>query len=58
MKEYIGKTVKLHLIKNGAHLFYTAMVTSVTDTHITFIDRDEKMFSFKVEDIEEISPLS
>ena len=57
MIEYKGKRVKLHIIKNGADLFYTALITDVNDTHITFIDKYKKQFTFKLDLVQEISDL-
>ena len=53
MKELLNKKVKIHRISNGRDLYYTAFVLSVTDTHITIRDRNEKIISFKIEEISE-----
>lgn len=58
MKEYIGKQVRVEVTRNGRTLFYTATVTAVTDTHIAFIDKYGDKYTFKKENIEEISPIS
>lgn len=54
MKQYIGKHIKILLNRNDNELFFTAFVTNVTDTHISFIDKFKKEYSFRIEDINEI----
>jgi len=54
MKQYIGKTCKLHIVVNGKDLFYTAKVKDVSDTHISFIDKFGEDYTFRMTDIVEI----
>jgi len=55
MKEHIGETVKLHIERNGADLFYTAKVMDVTDTHISFKDKYNINYCFRRQDVVEIN---
>lgn len=59
MKEHIGKNCRLHLRFNNQDLFFTALpVLSVSDSHITFKDRDGRLFTFKLCFIAEISEIA
>lgn len=57
MENYLGKRVKLIMKVNGEELFYTALITKVTDKHITFEDRYGDSYTYKIKYIEEIAPL-
>lgn len=58
MKEWEGQSAFITIIHNGNKLFYSAkQVLSVTDSHITFLDRNNKVFSYKVELVNEIQQL-
>jgi len=57
MKEWIGKPCRLCVNRNGVDLFYTVnQVLSVTDTHITFLDRFNSPYSLLVCEVSEIKP--
>jgi len=59
MKQYLNKTVKLEIeIKGKKPLFYTATITAITETHISFIDRYNKPYTYRIKDIVEITPVS
>ncbi len=55
MKKYKNKKVKIHLKVKGADLYYSALVTEVSKTHISFLDKYGDAYTFKREYIEEIS---
>lgn len=55
MKHYIGKQVKLHLNVDGKYLFFNAHVIDVNENLISFKDRFDKFYSFRVQDIKEIN---
>lgn len=56
MKELIGKSGKLEFLRDGKRLFfYAKIISSITDTHITFVDRYDEVYSFKIEDLEEVN---
>lgn len=59
MKEYIGKPCKLHISpKKDIDLYYTVKkVTSISDKHITFIDKYKKVYTFRIGDVVEANPL-
>ncbi len=46
---WIGKRIRLELLKDGEKLFYTATIIKLDDSEITFKDRDGLLFSFKKE---------
>jgi len=54
MKQYIGKICKLHIVVKERDLFYTAKITNVNDTHISFIDKFDENYTFRTTDIVEI----
>lgn len=54
MKHLIGKSCKLTLEVNNKILYYTVkQVTDVTETHISFIDKFDDVWSFRIKDIVE-----
>ena len=56
MKEFIGKKCKITFLVGGKTLHYTAKtVTSVSDSHISFIDKFEESHCFRIQDIIEIN---
>ena len=56
MKHLIGKSCKLTLDINSKQLFYTAKkVISISDTHISFIDKYNEMISFRMKDVVEVN---
>lgn len=55
MKKYLGNICKIHINRNEQDLFYTAKVIDINDTHITFIDRYNSVFSYRFDDVIEIS---
>lgn len=57
MKQYMGKDCKIHVQRAGKDLYYTAHITDVTDSHITFIDKFGEMLTFRITEIIEVSGL-
>lgn len=56
MKEYIGLPCKIKININGKSLYFKVLkVTSVTDSHITFIDKFNNYYSFKTENVDIIN---
>ncbi|PIN78324.1 hypothetical protein COV14_04140 [Candidatus Woesearchaeota archaeon CG10_big_fil_rev_8_21_14_0_10_33_12] len=54
MKEYTNKQCKLHINIGGKDLFFNAIITDVSDTHISFTDKYNDKFSFRIIDVVEI----
>jgi len=55
MKEWIGKACKLCVCRNGVELFYTVkQVLSVSDIHITFLDRFNSPYTYRKDGVTEI----
>ncbi len=55
MKNYIGKPCKLHININDADLFFSAKeVLNVTEEHITFRDKFNKVYTFQCKNVIEI----
>jgi hypothetical protein len=54
MQHYIGSRARIHINREGKHLFYTAKVIDVNDSLISFVDKFNNNYSFKISDIEEI----
>lgn len=57
MKQYIGQDCRIHLQRGGKDLHFTAHVTDVTDSHITFIDKFGEIFTFRISEVIEVSGL-
>ena len=52
MREYIKKRVKLSVrISDSKELHYTAIITDVTDTHISFTDKYGYSFTYLISNI-------
>lgn len=58
MRQFLNRRVKLTININGRKLYYTALVTAVTDEHITFIDKYGAEFCFMIKLIEEAQLIS
>jgi hypothetical protein len=58
LEQYVGKTCKIHVNIGNKDLFYTAVLISASSTHIHFIDRFNKNFTFRVSDVTEIEELT
>jgi hypothetical protein len=59
MKEMIGKSCLIEISRNGKALFYKAKeVLDVTDTHITFLDKYNNQYTYRLMDVAEISHVS
>lgn len=57
-KNFIGKTKWIHIEIKGRDLFYTAKnIISITNTHITFIDKFEKEYTYRLSDVIETQPI-
>lgn len=54
MEEYINKKVFLRISIDGKTLFYNAVITNVTRTHISFIDKFDQKYCYRIEDVIEI----
>ena len=54
MKEMIGKTASLVISRGGKDLFFTGVISSVSNTHITFKDKFNKVLSFNIENVVEV----
>lgn len=55
MKQIIGKSCKITISCKGKDLFYTVKeVIEVTPTHITFIDKFNQQYSYRLLDVVEI----
>lgn len=56
MKDFLGKSAYIVVIRNDKELNFTAKeVTSVSDTHITFLDKFNEVHTFRITDIIEIT---
>jgi len=56
MQQYLNHPCRLHILFEGKNLFYHAKkVTEVTENHITFIDRFNNTYTFRLADIKEAS---
>ena len=54
MKYLIGRKCKLTIEYGNKLLFFTAKVSNVTDTHISFLDKFDDYFTFNVSDIKQV----
>lgn len=58
MKQLIGRSCRLTVFLNGKSLFYTAKtVLEVSDTHITFIDKFNERYSYRLQDVIQIQDI-
>ena len=57
MKQYIGEKCKIHIKRGEKDLFYTAKILDVNETHMTFIDKYDKKYSFRITEIIELRSL-
>ena len=57
MKHHEGKKCKIHIQRDGKDLYYEADVLSVDESHITFVDKFGKEYTFRRDDIIEIRTL-
>ena len=56
MDELLGKSAKLEFLRNGRKLFFDAKhISSITTTHITFIDRYDEVYTFRFADLVEVN---
>jgi hypothetical protein len=56
MKHLVGKSCLLEIDHHGSILYFKAvLVKSVTTTHISFIDKFNKEYSFRLKDIVEVN---
>ena len=56
-KFWLNKKVKLFISKDGKDLVFTATILEIDNSHITFIDRDDIVYSFNRELITEMKNL-
>ena len=57
MKHHEGKKCKIHIQRDSKDLYYEANVLSVDESHITFVDKFGKEYTFRRDDIIEIRTL-
>ena len=58
MKHLIGKSCKITMEINGKTLFYTVKkIISVSDTHISFIDKFNETLTFRQKDVVEVKQI-
>ena len=57
MKEHIDKRCRIHIKKGDKDLYFSGKVTAVTEYHITFIDKFDIPYTFKIVEVEEIQGL-
>lgn len=56
MKQLIGKSCLLEIQYHDQRLYYRAIrILDVSDTHITFLDKFGKQYSFRLIDVVEIN---
>lgn len=53
-EKYIGKQCTINIKRNGKDLFYTAIITEITDHHIWFTDKFDNKYLFKMEYVAQI----
>ena len=59
MQELKGKSAKLEFLRDDKRLFfYAKTISSITDTHITFVDRYDDVYSFRIIDLVEANDVS
>ena len=58
MDEFLGKQTNIEIIKDGNTLFFTALITKITNTHISFLDMYNKHYCFKKDFINQIQEQS
>ena len=56
-KRHIGKRKWLHIKVNNKDLFFLAKIIDVTNTHISFIDKFNIEYSFRLLDVIEAKPI-
>ena len=54
MEEYLNKQCKIHVRRDDKNLFYLGVVLKVTDDHVTFLDKFENVFTYRVGDVESV----
>ena len=54
---WIGKKVKIEILKNEKILFFTAEIVGYDDLSISFIDRDGISYSFNKELVKQITEI-
>jgi len=55
----VGKPQWLHVRLDKKDLFYTAkLIKSISPTHITFIDKEDKEYTFRICDIVQSQPVN
>ena len=56
MKQFLNKQCKIHISVNGESLFFTVKkVIDVSDSHISFIDRYNKLWCFDKNQVKQIN---
>lgn len=51
MQDFGQKQVKIQVRRNNNDLFYTGIIDEITQTHITFTDKFNKQYMYRVEDV-------
>ena len=54
---WINKKAKIEILKDAKRLIFTASIVEIDESHITFIDRDGKTYSFNRELVKEMQYL-
>jgi len=54
MREFLNKKVLIHFFVDGNNKYFTGIITEITDTHISFIDKFNDPYTYRVADIVEI----
>ena len=58
MKEHINKKATILIkTKDNAYLTFQGLITDITDSHITFIDKHDYLHTFAIEEIRQISEI-
>lgn len=56
MQELVGHSAKLEFNRDGKRLFFSAKtISSITDTHITFVDKYDDVYTFRLVDLVEVN---
>jgi len=56
VQELVGRSGKLEFDRDGKRLFFFAKsISSITITHITFVDKFDDVYTFRVEDLVEVN---
>ena len=55
-KNLVGRSCKIFINSNGHVLFFSVRrILSITDTHVSFLDKFDKVYCFRKMDITEVN---